>query len=219
MIDLHTHTIWSDGVLVPAEMVQQARAKGILGLALTDHVDESNLLLVVPALVHFCNGLAGFSTFPVLPGFEITHVWPAQIARLVRRGRELGAKIVVMHGETVVEPVPPGTNHAAILAGVDILAHPGLITEADVKLAARAGVALEISARQGHSLANGHLARLAKKFGAKLVLNTDAHEPGDLIAEDFARIVAKAAGLSDSDFSRMQTNSRRFMKPRRPRPD
>jgi putative hydrolase len=217
MIDLHTHTIWSDGNLTPAEMVQQARAKGLEGLALTDHVDESNLEPVVAALVKFCAGLAGLFPFPVLPGFEITHVPPAQIRGLVKAGRKLGARLVVMHGETVVEPVPKGTNRAAILAGVDILAHPGLITEAEVKLAARRGVALEITARQGHSLANGHVARLAKKFGADLVLNSDAHAHTDLISADFALVVAKAAGLSSADFRRMQANSRRLLtRPRLP---
>ena len=211
MIDLHTHTLWSDGILTPAEMVQQARAKGLQGLALTDHVDESNLELVVTSLVRFCAGLAGLAPFPVLPGLEITHVPPAQIGRLVKRGRERGAEIVVMHGETVVEPVPKGTNRAAILAGVDILAHPGLITEAEIKLAARRGVALEISGRHGHSLANGHVAKLAKKFGAALVLNSDAHAHTDLISADFALIVAKAAGLTPADFRRMQANARALL--------
>jgi histidinol phosphatase-like PHP family hydrolase len=211
MIDLHTHTIWSDGLLTPAEMVQQARAKGLEGLALTDHVDESNLEPVVAALVKFCAGLTGMVPFPVLPGFEITHVPPAQISRLVKAGRELGARLVVMHGETVVEPVPEGTNRAAILAGVDILAHPGLITEAEVKLAARRGVALEITTRKGHSLANGHVARLAKKFGAALVLDSDAHDSADLISREFALIVAKAAGLAPADFRRMQANSRKLL--------
>jgi histidinol phosphatase-like PHP family hydrolase len=148
---------------------------------------------------------------------EITHVPLAQIRGLVKRGRELGAKIVVMHGETVVEPVPEGTNRAAIRAGVDILAHPGLISETEVKLAARAGVALEISSRKGHCLANGHLARLAKKFGATLVFNTDAHEPGDFMDLAFARTVVLAAGLSAADFRRMQAASRRLLNKSQPR--
>ena len=212
MIDLHSHTTWSDGVLIPAEMVQRARAKGLKGLALTDHVDESNLALIVSSLVRFCAGLSGRSIIPTLPGCEITHVPPEQIKRLVQRARELGAKLVVMHGETVVEPVPRGTNRAAILAGVDVLAHPGLITEAEVKLAAKNGVALEITARKGHALANGHVARLAKKHGAAMVLNTDAHGPEDLISPEFAQVVAKAAGLNDADFRRMQQTSRQFLR-------
>ena len=66
---------------------------------------------------------------------------------------------MVVHGETLVEPVEEGTNHEAIMAGVDILAHPGLISEEDVRLAKERKVLLEISARKGHSLSNGHVAR------------------------------------------------------------
>jgi predicted metal-dependent phosphoesterase TrpH len=37
MIDLHTHSTASDGDLTPAELVQSAKKRGILALALTDH--------------------------------------------------------------------------------------------------------------------------------------------------------------------------------------
>ncbi len=46
---------------------------------------------------------------------------------MVRLSKELGAEIVVVHGETSVEPVAPGTNNASVeLSDVDILAHPVL---------------------------------------------------------------------------------------------
>jgi len=41
-------------------------------------------------------------------------------------------------------------------------------------MAAEKGILLEITARKGHSLTNGHVAKLAKKHGAALVLNTEA---------------------------------------------
>jgi histidinol phosphatase-like PHP family hydrolase len=208
MIDLHTHTIFSDGVLVPAELAQRARGLGLSALALTDHVDQSNIGLVVPALAKFCRAMRGLTDLVLVPGMELTHVPPAAIAALAREGRRLGAALVLVHGETMVEPVAPGTNRAAILAGVDILAHPGLIAEEDVALAAVKGVRLEISARKGHSLGNGRVAALARKHGALLVLNTDAHGPEDLIGLDFARAVALGAGLSSADFDAMLANSR-----------
>jgi histidinol phosphatase-like PHP family hydrolase len=208
MIDLHTHSIWSDGELIPAELVQRASAVGVTVLAITDHVDHSNLDTVVPALARFASAMARLGHLTVLPGCELTHVPPAGIADLAKKARALGAKLVVVHGETVVEPVPAGTNQAALLADVDILAHPGLVTEEEVKLAAKKGVALEISARKGHSLANGRVAALAQKHGAALVLNTDAHGPGDLIGADFARVVALAAGLAPGDFDAMLAFSR-----------
>jgi putative hydrolase len=207
MIDLHTHSLFSDGDLVPSELIQRARLKGLRAIAITDHVDASNLEFVTRAMVKFVRSLRGHDTIPVLAGIELTHVPPTQILSLVRKGRRLGAQLVVVHGETVVEPVAPGTNRAAIMAGADILAHPGLISAEEVKLAAKKGVALEISSRRGHSLCNGHVARLAKRWGARLVLNTDAHSPRDLISLEMAEIVAKGAGLSKADFIKMQKNS------------
>ena len=212
MIDLHMHTTWSDGALVPAELCQRARHKGVRALALTDHVDHSNLDLVVPALVKFCRRMVELTDLVVLPGCELTHVPPAAIAQLAALARKLGAQWVVVHGETPVEPVPPGTNHAAIMARVDLLAHPGIISPEDVKLAAQNHVALEISARKGHSLGNGRVAALAKKHGAALILNTDAHAPDDLIDVEFARTVALGAGLAAADFKAMLAASAALVK-------
>jgi histidinol phosphatase-like PHP family hydrolase len=107
-----------------------------------------------------------------------------------------------------VEPVPPGTNREAIGAGADILAHPGLITEEEVLLAKAKNVLLEISARKGHSLSNGRVARLAMKIGAPLLLNTDTHTPDNLINREQAVKVVMGAGLEAEDLGRMQENSR-----------
>jgi histidinol phosphatase-like PHP family hydrolase len=43
MIDLHTHTLFSDGELVPAELARRADRLGYRWLAITDHVDSSTL--------------------------------------------------------------------------------------------------------------------------------------------------------------------------------
>jgi putative hydrolase len=103
-----------------------------------------------------------------------------------------------VHGETIVEPVEPGTNRAAICSDyVDILAHPGLIQLEDAYLAAQRGVYLEVSARRGHSLANGHVAKMAAQAGATTVLDSDAHEPGDLLTPEFAHRVVLGAGIEE----------------------
>jgi histidinol phosphatase-like PHP family hydrolase len=129
----------------------------------------------------------------------LTHTGPGSITPLARRAKELGATIVVVHGETVVEPVAPGTNAAAVACpDVDILAHPGMITLEEARAAAANGVYLEITSRYGHGLANGHVARVAQAAGAKLVLNTDTHTPDNMIDQETARRVAAAAGL-DAD--------------------
>ena len=207
MIDLHTHSIFSDGELLPSELVRRAEVIGYQAIAITDHADISNLDFIVPRIVSVCDDLSSKWRIRAIPGIEITHVPPSIISKLEKRARNMGAKIVVVHGETTVEPVPPGTNREALLSDIDILAHPGLITEEEVKMAKERGICLEITARAGHSLTNGHVAKLAIKIGARLVLNTDSHSPCDLITLEKAKTIAMGAGLSEEEFNKLRKNS------------
>ncbi len=197
MVDLHMHTVFSDGELIPSELARRALVKGIEFIAITDHGDFSNMEQIIPSVIKAAEKINALDLgIKVIPGIEITHVPPQLIPEAVALARRLGAKIVVVHGETVVEPVAPGTNRAAIEAGVDILAHPGLIAPEEVKLAAEKGVRLEISGRKGHSFTNGHVAKLALEFGAKLVFDTDSHSPSDLMDMDMALKVLEGAGIN-----------------------
>jgi histidinol phosphatase-like PHP family hydrolase len=210
VIDLHSHTFHSDGALGPAELARRAAVKGIKVLAYTDHTDSSNAHTMIPAMVNFCDGYNG-GEITVIPGAELTHVPPAQIADLVKTCREYGAKLVSVHGETIVEPVSPGTNLAAIKAGVDIIAHPGLIGVREVKLAAKLGVLLEITGRKGHAFANGHVVAMAREYGAGLVFSTDTHAPSDLMDKDMAFTVARGAGMTKKEINMMFENAARLV--------
>ena len=107
---------------------------------------------------------------------EITHVPKEDIDLPARTANELEAKLVAVHGGTIVELVEPGTNEAAVrFASVDVLAHPGLIAYEPARLAAENGVYLEMSTSIGHSLTTGHPAKMAPKAGAAMVLDSDAH--------------------------------------------
>jgi histidinol phosphatase-like PHP family hydrolase len=199
-IDLHTHSFFSDGVLLPSEQLRRAVAMGYGAIAITDHADASNLEDLTDRLARFKRDQGEDFPLVFLPGVELTHVAPRSIALLARRAKDLGAALVVVHGETIVEPVAPGTNAAAVACpDVDILAHPGMITLEEAREAATNGVYLEITSRGGHSLANGHVACVARETGAKLVLNTDTHTPQDMIDQQMARMVAQAAGLTPDE--------------------
>lgn len=201
MIDLHTHSIFSDGELIPYELVRRAEEKGYRFIAITDHLDFSNMDFVIPRIVRVADKINKEERgIKVIPGCELTHISPCYFKEAVKEARKLGAKIVVAHGETPVEPVSEGTNTAAILAGVDILAHPGLITDKDAGLAAKKGVFLEITARGGHNITNGHVAKVAISAKANVIVNTDAHAPRDLIDKKFASVVARGAGLTEEMF-------------------
>ncbi|HDQ39734.1 MAG TPA: histidinol phosphate phosphatase domain-containing protein [Desulfonatronum sp.] len=208
MIDLHTHTLFSDGELLPSELARRARVAGYQALALTDHTDASNLHHILENLGRVAAQGAAYHGLDILLGVELTHVPSALIGQLVGTARLNGAQIVLVHGETVVEPVEVGTNLAAIEAGVDVLAHPGLLTAEDARLAAEKGVHLEITTRKGHSLTNGHVAAMARRFGVKLVINNDAHAPGDLVSRELRRNAALGAGLSEAEYLQAEANSR-----------
>lgn len=211
MIDLHTHTLFSDGVLLPSELVYRAKFKGYKAIALTDHVDYSNYEFNIPKIVAVAKVLQENYDIKVLPGVEITYVPPKLIADIVEKCKKLGAKIIVVHGETVAETVPPETNHYALQAGIDILAHPGHITKEDVLLAKENNVCLEITTRKGHNATNKEVATLAVQCGTKLVLNTDSHTPDDLMDSVKIEKTLYEAGLDLKYFETMQKNSQNII--------
>lgn len=211
MIDLHMHTLLSDGVLLPSELIQRAYTMGYRALALTDHVDMSNIDFVVPRIVTVIKEISECSPVTVIPGAEITHVPPKLIPVMVKKARDLGAKIVIVHGETLAEPVTAGTNRAGIQAGADIISHPGLISAKDALLAKKRGVVLEITTRKGHSISNGHLARTALETGAQLVINTDSHAPEDLITLERAKMILRASGITGRNIDHIIGNSEKLI--------
>ncbi len=211
MIDLHTHSLLSDGELLPGELARRYEVKGFKALAITDHADFSNLEPVVKSIVKFCQ-LWPEDRIQVFPGVELTHLPLNQFKDAVLYAKENGIKVVIAHGETISEPVIAGTNRAALEAGVDILSHPGFISEQDVKLAAKKKVFLEISARKGHCLCNGHVVRLALKFKAALCVNSDSHSPDDIPSLDYFTKVCLGAGLEKTYLAEMNKKIAHFLK-------
>ena len=198
LIDLHTHTIFSDGEMVPSELIRRAVIHGYKAIAITDHADYTNLEQLIRA-ARKAKYLETMWDIRILAGVELTHVPPRKIAPLAKKAKDLGAEIVIVHGETTSEPVEAGTNAvSATCEYVDILAHPGLITEEDARAAAENDVCLEITARNGHNRTNGHVSKLALEVGATLLLNTDTHKPENLITKESALKIAMGAGLTES---------------------
>ena len=207
MIDLHTHTLLSDGELLPAELARRAQENGYKVIGITDHVDSSNIDLVVPGIINACKDINKNWKIKAIPGVEITHMPIELIKSTAKFIRSKGIKLILCHGETIVEPVIKGTNRTALLSDIDILAHPGLITMEDALLAAGKNIYLEITVRKGHSLTNGHVAKMARLTGAKLVINTDSHTPENLITKDFGEKVLLGAGLDKKEIRQVFKNS------------
>lgn len=214
MFDFHTHSLFSDGELIPSELVRRAVVCGYEAVAITDHVDFTNIEHVLTELKKFEFHAKPNSTIEVIIGVELSHVPPEKIDKLVRKAEDLGAELVVVHGETISEPVEPGTNKAAVSnPSVNILAHPGLISDEEAELAKENDVYLEISARKGHCLTNGHVAKVARKVGANLLLNSDLHSPDNFLTEELGARILAGAGLDHEEVRRvLEENTREFMK-------
>ena len=64
---------------------------------------------------------------------------------------------------------------------------------------------------RGHSLTNGHVVRCAERAGAKLIVNSDAHEPSDLLTVGFQQRVALGAGIQESDLATVLRENPRWL--------
>jgi putative hydrolase len=211
MYNLHAHTFLSDGDLLPSEVAVRYQDKGYAIIAITDHADYSNIKQVAKAAVEFCRRWPKNSKIKVLPGVELTHLPPEQFKPLATLARKEGIKIIIAHGQTPVEPVAQNTNHSSLLADIDILAHPGLISDSDIKLACRRGIFLEVTSRRGHNQTNGHVIKQARKFGAKLILNNDSHGPEDIITPQQLIQTGLDSGLTQAEIDKIYLNVKNFL--------
>ncbi len=183
---------------MPAELVSRAEDLGYEAIGLTDHVGPSNLEWVLECTLKAAESLTETTDVRVVPGIELTHVPISIIPELAEEAKESGAEIVVVHGETLVEPVPLGTNLAALKCeDVDILGHPGMLSQEEAEIAAETGTHLELTSRKGHNLTNGRVASLAMMEEANLLVNTDAHSPEDMITQEEAEAIALGAGVKE----------------------
>jgi putative hydrolase len=199
LYDFHTHTVLSDGDLLPIESIRRAKVLGYQGIALTDHIgatDSSPILQILNSECKMGSEAWGINSFF---GVEITHVPVKFISKIASKARKAGAQIIIVHGETIVEPVEKGTNWAAVNSNIDILAHPGFISHREAQMAAKNGIFIEITSRVGHSYTNGHVVSICRQEGTDLLLNSDAHTIRDMINYEIALKIARGAGLSNKE--------------------
>lgn len=199
---------------MPSEVAVRYLALGYKAIAITDHADYSNIKSIINGVLEFTKNWPGSSGISVLPGIELTHLPLEQFKPLAKYARKNGIKVIVAHGETLIEPVIKGTNHAALEADIDILAHPGLVCDDDVKLAKKRNIFLELTSRKGHSDTNGFVAERALKWGAKLILNNDSHAPEDIISTENLIRAGIKSGLSHKEINDIFKSVGKFLKER-----
>ncbi len=203
VFDFHTHTTISDGHAAPLAMAQRCQTNGYAAYVCSDHVDESSVEYRVPEIVSACAHVEAELGMAAIPAVEVTRVAPGRVAAVAARARSLGARLVVVHGETIGDFPQPGLNLAAArCSDVDILGHPGLISAAAAEAARENGIHLEISAAGLHGLTNGHVAQVAVRLGVPMVLDSDAHRVESLLTEERVRQVLEGCGLDPAAVTR-----------------
>ncbi len=190
------------------ELIRRAVNNGYRAIAITDHAGPGELERFISEISKDCALAEKHWDIKAIPGVELTHLPAAAIADVAKQAKEMGAKLVVVHGETTVEPVERGTNAAAVRSPhVDILSHPGMLTDDEAKMASSNGIFLEITARKGHSQTNEHVVKVARIVGSKLILNSDAHNDDDLLTPNSANDILRGAGLSEEEIAQVLQNN------------
>jgi histidinol phosphatase-like PHP family hydrolase len=198
--DFHTHTFLSEGSLSPLELIYKAIKNNYCAIAITDHVGIGSLERIIVEVTKDCALAQAHWNIIAIPGVELTLVPAAAIAQTAKQAKELGARLVLVHGETGLESIEPGTNLAAVSSPhVDILAHPGLLSLREAEAAAANGVFIEVTARRAYSSRNGYITKIARLAGAKLLINSDAHDKEELLTPSLAHAIAQGAGLDERE--------------------
>ncbi len=212
--DFHTHTFLSDGENSPIELIRFAVVLGYRCIALTDHGSYSNLDFIISRVKKDCELAEKYWKISAIPGVELTNVPSKSINDMAKAAKELGAKIVVAHGESIAENVEPGTNLEAVKSKyIDFLAHPGILKLEEAKLAALNGIFIEISSRVGHSLTNGIAVSIGREAGVKFLINSDAHSHHDLFRSGMQERVGLGSGLKKDEIEEIYNkNYKEFLK-------
>lgn len=216
--DVHMHTIATDGRCTIEEMARAARDRGYKYMAITDH--SKNLA--------FANGLddkraeehirkiraagAELEGIRVFAGIEVDILADGDLDLSDPVLEQMDVVIASVHSHFQQEPAKMTDRLLRAIANphVSIIGHPtGRILlrrpsyeydmEAVLKAAARHKVAMEHNAYPDRlDLSDTHL-RMAKSFGVKTVINTDAHHTSHMTKLRFGVLQARRAWLTKGD--------------------
>ncbi len=215
--DLHVHTTASDGKATLAEMAEAARALGHRYLAICDH---SQSLRIARGLsperlrehVAAIRRLDQWPDFRLLAGAEVDILRDGSLDYPDEILAELDVVVASIHSHLNLPEEEQTQRLLRAIANphVDIIGHPfgrvigqrepmALDFPRILEACARTGTALEISASPSRLDLSAEHARMAKEFGVKLVINTDAHSVRELELLDYGVGQARRGWVEPED--------------------
>lgn len=112
---------------------------------------------------------------------------------IAKRFKSLREKVINTNTNAVINAIKYNN--------IDIITHPGLHLPIDTaklaKVAAKHNTALEINS--GHAYMTVEYARIAKNFGVKFAIGSDAHDPKDVANFSRGIMIAQEAGVMEAD--------------------
>ncbi len=217
--DLHTHTEYSDGTNTPEEMIQAAIKMGYEYIAITDHsksehiangLEEKRLAKYIVEINKLKSKYSG--KIQVLCGSEVNIMNDGSLDYAKKILSQLDWVIGSVHSgfKTPKEIMTKRITTAIESGNMNILAHPTgrLISTRDpyavdiekvIKTAKENNVALEINSHPARlDLKDTHI-RMAVETGAKLCIDTDAHNANHLPFINFGIAQARRGWAEEKD--------------------
>jgi DNA polymerase (family X) len=240
--DLHMHTDATDGRDTIRQMAEAAMARGLKYIAITDHsknlamtngLDDARALAHVKKIREVDAELQREyeGRIRVLPGIEVDILADGKLDLEDSTLAEMDVVVASVHSH-FNQPIAEMTERvlrALENPHVRILGHPtgrkvlnreayAIDIDLILKRAAELGVAVEHNASPARSdLSDLHL-RIAKQFGCKIVVNTDAHSTEELDQMRYGITQLRRAWMSAVDVLNTQPTAELFLKQLRPKP-
>jgi DNA polymerase (family X) len=235
--DLHMHTSETDGVNTIHEMAQAALARGLKYIAITDHsknlamtngMDDQRALAHVQRIREVDAEMHG--SIRVLAGIEVDILAEGELDLADETLAQMDLVIASVHSrfDQSIEQMTERILRAIENPYVKILGHPtgrkvlkrdayALHIDTILKRAAERGVAVEHNASPARADLNDLHLRLAKQYGCKIVVNTDAHSTSELDQMRFGITQLRRAWLTPADVLNTQPTAEALLAQMRPK--
>ena len=229
--DLHMHTHETDGGNSIREMAEAALARGLRYIAITDHsknlsmtngMDDRRALAHIARIREVDRELQQEhdGRMRVLPGIEVDILAGGEIDLDDSTLAQMDIVVASVHSrfDQPVEQMTDRILRALENPHIRILGHPtgrkvlrrdpyALHIDAILKRAAELGVAVEHNASPARGDLNDLHLRLAKQYGCKITVNTDAHSTDELDQMRFGITQLRRAWLSAGDLINTQPDA------------
>jgi DNA polymerase (family 10) len=240
--DLHMHTDATDGRDTIRQMAEAAVARGLNYIAITDHSKNlamTNGLDDARALEHIQNirkvdaqlqqEMEG--KIRVLPGIEVDILVDGALDLDDSTLAQMDIVVASVHSHfnQPAEEMTDRVLRALENPHVRILGHPtgrkvlgreayAIYVDTVLKRAAELGVAVEHNASPARADLNDLNLRIAKQYGCKIVIDTDAHSTEELDQMRYGITQLRRAWLTPADILNTEPTAEALLKNLRPKP-